>query len=159
MRAIDDSLTETERQILVDVDANGLHVVHVEDEAGEPAYSFSIGLHESFGQAEVVVFGLPAAAAEALLEAIADDAADGKSFVADSRHEGLLQDYPVRFLAVPKAFYREYLGEAVWAYEGDGFPALQLVWPDKQGRWPWDPAVREGFRDSQPVLAKLAPPA
>lgn len=158
MRALDDSLTDSERRILTDIDENGLHVVEVEDDAGEPAYAFSVGMWESFGQADVAVFGLPPEAAAALLEAIADDAAEGKTFAADSRHEGLLQGYPVRFLAVPKAFYAEYFPEAVWAYGNDDFPVLQLVWPDKQGRWPWEPGVREGFRDAQPVLAKMAGP-
>lgn len=158
MRAFDDSLTDSERRILTDIDEDGLHIVQVEDEQGEPEYAFSVGMWASFGQAEVAVFGLPAEAAEALLEAIADDAAEGKNFVADSRHEGLLQGYPVRFLAVPKALYREYFPEAVWAHENDDFPLLQLVWPDKQGRWPWEPGVREGFRAAQPVLAKMPGP-
>jgi hypothetical protein len=155
MRSFDDSLTDSERRILSDIDENGLHVVQVEDEQGEPEYAFSVGMWHSFEQAEVVVFGLPAEAAEALLEAIADDAAEGKTFVADSRHEGLLQGYPVRFLAVPKAAYAEHFPEALWAYEQAEFPMLQLVWPDKQGRWPWEAGVREGFRDAQPLLGVL----
>ena len=38
------------------------------------------------------------------------------------------------------------------AYDGEDFACVQLVWPDKQGRWPWDAAVREGFVAMQPVL-------
>jgi hypothetical protein len=59
---------------------------------------------------------------------------------------------------VPKSHYRNRLGAALWAYEGDGFDAVQLVWPDKQGRWPWQDDVRDGFRALQPVLERLPPP-
>ena len=63
----------------------------------------------------------------------------------------------MRFVTVPKTCYAEHLGLAVWAYEGDSFPCVQMVWPDKQGRWPWDAGVREGFAASQPVLGRKAP--
>ncbi|MBM4063197.1 MAG: DUF4262 domain-containing protein, partial [Planctomycetes bacterium] len=65
--------------------------------------------------------------------------------------DGLLQGYPVRFFAVPDAARRSLLEVASWAYQDEAFPAVQLVWPDKQGRWPWEPGVRDGFRQSQPV--------
>jgi len=158
MRALDDSMTPSERTILAAIGEAGVHVEHVASEDG-PEYSFTVGLWETFGQAEVIVFGLEAEVAQDLLDEIADQADEGKTFLADSNHDGLLQHYPARFLAVPKGFYREFLGVAVWAYEGSEFPAVQLVWPDKQGRWPWAEGVREVFRDRQPVLARREPPA
>ena len=85
---------------------------------------------------------------------IADEVSEGRQFLAGTKHEGILEGYPVRFFEVPKARYAEFLGSAMWAYEGDDFPAVQLVWPDKQGRWPWDPDARERFSTSQPVLGR-----
>lgn len=159
MRAIHDSLTESERTILDDIEAEGVHVVHVGGEGDDLEYSFSVGLWHSFEQPEVIVFGLPTEIAEDLIQAIADDASDGKLCLAGSQNDGLIQSVTVRFFEVPKPQYRDYLGEAVWAYENDDFPAVQLVWPDKQGRWPWEEDVREGFRDSQPVLGRSEPEA
>jgi hypothetical protein len=71
----------------------------------------------------------------------------------------LLHSYPVRFVDVPQRCYPDYLGLATWAYEGNDFPAVQLVWPDKQGRWPWDATARAGFREGQPILRDLGPSA
>lgn len=34
--------------------------------------------------------------------------------------------------------YREFLGYALWFYDGDAFDALQIVWPDEACRYPWD---------------------
>ena len=51
-----------------------------------------------------------------------------------------------------KQYYRVYLGFARWFYEGDEFPVLQCIWPDKAHRYPWHSEVSEQFRQRQPVL-------
>ena len=152
MRARTDDMSPAEQKILDDVENVGLHVITVPEDDVGPGFAFSIGLWENYEQPEVVVFGLPPEVAIELINGVADDVDDGKRFAHGQQAEGLLQHYPVRFLAVPRERYAEFLGTASWAYEGDDFPAVQLVWPDKQGRWPWDPGVRDGFREMQPVL-------
>ena len=37
-------------------------------------------------------------------------------------------------------------------HEGNSFPVLQLVFPDKSGIWPWDENASEEFKRYQPVL-------
>jgi hypothetical protein len=154
MRARSDDLEPADRKLLDDIDEFGVHIVHVAEDGDAPGFSFTVGLWHSFQQAEVLVFGLPEEVAHDLLDSLADEAAEDKKFLPDTRHDGVLIGYPVRFVAVPKERYAERLGAAVWAYEGDGFPCVQLVWPDKQGRWPWENAVRDGFAESQPVLGR-----
>ncbi|HEX5054222.1 MAG TPA: DUF4262 domain-containing protein [Planctomycetota bacterium] len=152
MRARTDDLPDSDKQLLDDVEQYGVHVVHVPAELGGGGFSFTVGLWHNFEQPEVIVFGLPDEVAHDLLNAVADEADEGRRFLADSRHEGLLENYSVRFLAVPRSAYADHFGAASWAYEGEEFPAVQLVWPDKQGRWPWDAEAREAFRCGQPVL-------
>ncbi|MBX3463172.1 MAG: DUF4262 domain-containing protein [Planctomycetes bacterium] len=154
MRARTDGLSPAEQQVLDDVEQSGLHVAHQPARGDLPAGSHSVGLWEHFEQPEVLVFGLPDEVAAALLEALADEVDAGRRFHDGERHEGLLQDYPVRFVAVPRERLADVLPTACWAYDGDDFPAVQLVWPDKQGRWPWDPAARDGFAARQPVLGR-----
>ena len=159
MRSATNDMTRSELKVLADIDTDGVHIVHVPESDGQPGYSYTIGLPYSFEHAEVVVFGLSPDVAEELLNAVADEAADGAKFAADAQHDGLLHGYPVRFFAVAKGWYGQFLQTALWAHEGDGFECLQLVWPDKQGRWPWHDDVREGFAEMQPVLERLEPPA
>lgn len=155
MRTRSDGMTPAEQQVLDDIEANGVHIVHVPEDGDAPAHSFTVGLWHSFEQPEVIVFGLAPAVAQELLDAVADEASEGRTLLADSKHDGLM-NYPVRFFAVPAATAARYFGVAVWAYEGAEFPCVQLVWPDKQGRWPWDAGVREGFAEAQPVLGRAS---
>jgi hypothetical protein len=156
MRARNQDLSPAECGILSDIDDYGVHIEHV-SALEAPGWSFTVGLWHRLCQPEIVVFGLPDDVAHELLDLVADLAADGRRFLAGSVHDDLLEGYPVRFRAVPKAHFGAYLGAAVWAHEGDGFDAVQLIWPDKQGRWPWED-VREGFRALQPVLDQLPLP-
>ncbi|MBL8755853.1 MAG: DUF4262 domain-containing protein [Planctomycetes bacterium] len=152
MRSKTADMAPEDAKVLDDVDEYGVHIVHVPEDDVGPGFSFTVGLWATWQQAEVVVFGLPQEVAQDLLNGLADEVDDGRRFAAGEKHDGVLVGYPVRFLELAKARYGEFLGVAQWAYEGEDFPALQLVWPDKQGRWPWDPGVREGFAEAQPIV-------
>lgn len=159
MRSPAEDQSPERRQLLADVAEAGIHVVHVDESENEPGWSYTVGMWHSFEQPEVIVIGLDTEVATAVLDAVADDAAEGGSFAAGTRHDDLLHGYPVTMRSVPAAQRDRRLGEAAWAYEGADFPCVQLVYPDKQGRWPWQPDVRDGFRRIQPVLDMLPPAA
>jgi len=70
----------------------------------------------------------------------------------------VFENLSVMLVDVHPKFYREFLGTALWFYRSIGrdFPVLQIVWPDKRGRFPWDADFDERTRDRQPVLAAVA---
>jgi hypothetical protein len=138
------------------VEDSGLRLVHVEDDEGGPVWSYTVGLWRAFGQAEVVVFGLPVETAEPLLEAVMDAVEDGKRYAAGGQHDGLLHGYPVCFARVDSSQRRGLMPAIAEVHGEDDVPCVQLVYPDSQGRWPWQPDVREGFRKLQPVLERIA---
>src|SRR5262245_32731872 len=156
MRSPDDSMTAAQRALLADIAESGVHIAH-EDERGErPAHAYTIGMRHSFGEPEVLVIGLPREVAQDLLDNVADEANGGRMFAAGEQHDGLVRDYPVRLLRVSDTQATQWLPLVGWAYERSDVPCLQLVYPDKQGRWPWQADVRDGFRRIQPVLERAA---
>lgn len=152
MRAITDDLTDAGRQVLQDVTEHKAHVLHVTDDDGVPKFSYTIGLWHHFEQPEVIVFGLDVEAAEELLQNVVASCAEGARFAHGDKREELLVGFAVRFLDVADEAARAHLGAATWAYEGGDYRCVQLVWPDKEKRWPWQDGVRQGFRDVQPLL-------
>lgn len=159
MREADPNQTESEAQVLTDIVEYGLHIVHVlaDDDANDGArFSYTVGLWHTFEQPEVVVFGLPEEVAHSLLNALADNASEGAKYPAGTSHDDLLHGYPVRMLEIAGDKFDALFGLARWAYEGEDFHAVQLVYPDKQGRWPWDESARKGFRACQPVVGRRA---
>jgi hypothetical protein len=73
----------------------------------------------------------------------------GEMFSPGRDHNDVLESLDCRFVRVDQQWYSPFLGYAQWFYErGGGFPVLQLVWPDKHGRYPWEEAdaAELGFR-------------
>jgi Domain of unknown function (DUF4262) len=118
----------------------------VQRERRRPPYAYTVGL-AGHDRPELVVTGLPYDQAAALLNNIA-----GRLLQASPPRLGPLVPLPdgrraeIVLVAEPSV----HLVVAA-ALNGPGFSALQLVYPDEQGRWPWDADFRGG-RGGQPVL-------
>ena len=141
-----------EAQCVADVERYGLHVIKVLGADDEPDFAYSVGLFRTFDHPEVIILGLRLETMHRLLNDVAGELRTGRRFAAGDVSDGFLDDYDVAFRTVPERQYRPYLGWATWFNDGLQYPALQLVYPDRERRWPWEPGVDEGFRRQQPVL-------
>jgi hypothetical protein len=113
-------------------------------------FSYSVGLTEH-GCPELIVTGLRSEQAAGLLRLWGDYLLDESVVL-----PGEMMDADPWFLqAVQVERPREHLLIADRFY-GEGLRALQLVWADAAGRWPWEPGHR-GRPAGQPVLGEPAP--
>lgn len=71
---------------------------------------------------------------------------------ADENSEAILVGYEVAVRRVDPSWYEDLFGQAIGFYHGRTPTFLQLVWPDREGRFPWDEGVDAGCRESQPML-------
>lgn len=51
---------------------------------------------------------------------------------------------------------KDYFGYAIWFNQTSNFPALQLVWTDRQNRYPWEDGFEDEFKFIQPLLDRNA---
>ena len=143
----------SEEQLLANVEQYGLHVMNILEEGELRPFSYSIGMFRTWQHPEVLIYGLPNRSAQGIINFVADAVRRGENFVPDREYEGLLDGYRCTFKPVPPSQFAEHLGFASWFYEHEPFPALQLIYPDRSHRWPWDPGTTETFRRQQLVLA------
>ena len=142
-----------EQKLLDDVREYGCQVLVVRGEAGAPGWAYSVGLFEGFDHPEVVVFGLPQQVAHWVINELMSRIRSGERFAAGSSAMGLLEGgFICQFKAVERSWYEALLGRAQWFYRCDEFPAVQCVWPDKQGRYPWDDDFNSRWTHVQPML-------
>lgn len=146
-------MDDGERQVIDDIAQYGWHVIKVADDDEGPAFAFTIGFYRSFQRPEVIITGLPLEVAHVILNAIGDSLRRGEQYQAGGSYDTLLEGYDCTFRTVPKEQYREFLGTAMWYYRGTDFPCLQCIWPDRAGRWPWEPEASDSFRAAQPLVA------
>lgn len=146
-----------DRSTFANIDRVGWAVLCIPDDDEGPGFAYSLGLFETHGHPEVILVGLKTETMYGLVNHIGRRVKDGDRFEPGMPCEGVVDRFPVWFLPVARENYREYLGYAGWYYRGPDFPALQCVWPDKTGRFPWDAGVHPGMATRQPLLGPVPP--
>jgi hypothetical protein len=144
--------------LLHEVDARGSVVIDVAQDEEGAGYTFSVGAWRRFGVAEAVVLGLPEGMGNTLINAYLDRARAGERFLPGQVYEDFFDGVPVTVERVHKGHYLEYFGSAFVLYRKGDFPALQLIVPTPDGKWPWSPDAPEGFSDWQHILTESGRP-
>ena len=145
----DGTVAEHLDEIHAAVRAHGWAVKYVEDD--KRPYAYTIGLHE-LGLPELLATGVTTGRALALLDYFVEESITNGPLAPGHRIE-LSDTAAIEVVEIehPDA----HLGLEVALY-GPDFRAVQLVWTDMSGRWPWDSAFAfDGMM--QPVLGKRAP--
>lgn len=146
-------LSPTEQRILADVDTDGLHIEKVTAEKkGAPAWAYSIGIHKTMQQPDIILFGLRPDTMAQLIENTVERMREGVVYGDGLEDEELLQGYTCVFKSVREIWYDVTVKHARWFYGGSAFPLLQLYWPDRNGKFPWDPKCQPEVRALQPRL-------
>jgi Domain of unknown function (DUF4262) len=115
-------------------------------------YAYTVGLHDR-GLPELLVTGLSPSWAGRLLNCIARDAVEGHVLTPG---EHLTQGAGPIIEIVEVEHPDAHMDWAI-AFGGPDVRALQLVWADDCGRWPWALGF-DGGRTRQPVLGVRAAP-
>lgn len=123
---------------------NGWAVQYVESD--RIPWAYTIGLHD-WGRPELLVTGVSPPRASRLLNSVTRDAIRGR-VLAPGKQIKVADGPLVEIVEVDHPDV--HMG---WAIEvgGPDVRALQLVWADGRGRWPWSAAFCDGRR-RQPVL-------
>jgi hypothetical protein len=143
-----------ERKVLDDIAKYGWHCVNILQDGDEPPWSFTIGLFETWKNPELIVFGLKSGVAHTILNIVAQDLAAGRKPDLSLPTDDLLNGYSCRFVEVPKSQYHEHVGFGRWYYQGNKFPLFQIVWPSKDGYFPWEACASDSFKQWQPLLGQ-----
>ena len=149
--------SEYDQKLLDDVSRVGWHHVHIQADKSGPPFAFSLGFYANYGLPEVVVFGLPAKAAHQFLNIAAIRVAgEKKPYEMYKAYDDIAEGMKIAFIPVSRRHYPTYLSYAGWFYQSvkTDFPTIQMVWPDKRGRLPWEDGYDKSFSKFQPLLDK-----
>ena len=120
-----------------------------------PDFSYSTGFYARTGFPEIIVFSLPKDVSHNILWDIYRDFEAGNAPLPQRKITGFLGDFEAVFLPVHKDAYSEHLGWNQWFYRGNDFPCFQLVWPDREGLFPWEDGFDLSLAEDQPDLTEV----
>ena len=140
-------------KLLEDVRDYGWHVVQVLGEPGKPPFAFTVGLYYQFLQPEALIMGLDPTVSATVLNEIAGRMLLGRA-MRPGRYADIAVGLDVELAPIDLSFYEEYLGYATWFYQSlpQPYPAMQCIWPDKEGRFPGEAGYDERFLALQSLL-------
>ncbi len=147
--------TEAKQTILDNIEKYGFHLALLEPDNYLPGFVYSIGLFKKFRHPEIICFGLKTEVMSAIVNHACDLIKNGETVTTNKLYSGFLEGYEIQFLQVDKDYYQNYVGYAGWFYDMSfDFPLLQLVWPDKQHKFPWEIDFNPDWKFKQPLLDK-----
>jgi len=154
---------DSDRKLFRNILEYGCQIIAVEAGSNSVEFAYTIGLYLSFLHPEILIMGVSSQACHHAINKIRRDVIAG-SVIKDGDERADLFEIPkpVKFVAVDKARYYDYLGYAAWFYRSllfqppslePKFPILQAVWPDKDLLCPDNPNCNPAVRKAQILVA------
>jgi len=148
--------TGDDNKVLQDIATHGWHVVMIEATDYLPGFAYTVGLWKNYQHPELISFGLSVKTLHSILNIGGDIAKSGQQFSINKSYDEFFESSPTQILKVDKRNIADYFGYAIWFYNQEAFPALQLVWTDRNNKFPWDSGYEKEFEHKQPLLDRNA---
>ncbi len=153
-------LSQSERRVIDDVRAYGWHGVWVAEDEEGPGFNYSVGLLESLEHPELILFGLKREVMHDIMWEMVRSIQAGRRFEQPGLYDGIIEGLACAVRPVHATQQRLYLGYALWYLRWRGgqreLQAVQVFWPGKDGRFPWEPGCAAVVAARQPLLYRPA---
>ena len=149
-----DALDEGEQSFVAKVREHGWFRTGVFGDEKGPGFSYTTGFWVNGNQPELIIFSTKDDIAHDVFWDLFRDAKSGQALPVGQRTDAVFANLPAYAFRVAKKHYRDFLGWSRWFYGGDGFSCLQIVWPDRAGKFPWEPGFDVEFEADQPDLTE-----
>ena len=144
-----------EDEILAAIAKHGWMSMDIAADTNTPCFMYTVGFMETLGHPEVVVSGLVSATAHRLICNVHAYIRSGKSLREPGAFE-LVPGVMLRVRPVDESQHAWRLGYAMWhrfhVGKAGSLEAVQVLWPDSNGRFPGDPKCDPQVAASQPDL-------
>jgi hypothetical protein len=144
-----DALDHGERSFVAEIKEHGWFRTSVLGDDEGPGFAYTTGFWVNANQPELITFSIKQTVVHNVFWELFRDTTAGRPLPVGVRTDDVFANLPAYVFPVAKRHYPDFLGWSRWFYGGDDFPCLQIVWPDRDGRFPWEPDFDTEFRNDQ----------
>lgn len=144
------------QKTISDIEQFGLSVIMVQATDYLPSFAYSIGLWQQFNHPEIICFGLSLENLHGLINDVAELVKNKETIETGKLYHDFFESGSTQFVKVDHRSIADYFGKAIHFYDSSEFSALQLVWTDRNDKFPWDEDFEEEFIYKQPLLDRNA---
>jgi hypothetical protein len=150
MNCIDDD------KLLEDIKQYGWAVMLIEATDYLPSVAYTVGLWKKYHHPELIAFGLSTKTLHSILNIGGELVKSGNVLATGFDYDDFIDGSKAQLIQVDNRNIRDYFGYAIWFNETNDFPALQIVWTDRNNNFPWNNNFEEEFIYRQPLLDRNA---
>jgi hypothetical protein len=148
----EDQWDPRDSRIAHNIRETGWHIMGVTGD-DTPDWAYSIGMWHTLSGPDICMTGLPVENAMSLIWKIAMQVRDeGRGLAPEKLRLNVIEGYKVAIRPVHPTWYPAMFGAGLNFYQTPPWPLLQAIWPDRQGRFPWEEGADPERRDQQPFL-------
>jgi hypothetical protein len=118
------------------VHQRGWQVMMIPADDQGPGWAYTIGRWHSHRIPELAMFGLDVHLMQTVLNDLGRQAVEGHPLETDQERRDVAS-VPVVLKPVDYRWYKAFFGTAIGFYRKPPFPFLQVVWPNRDGAFPW----------------------
>ena len=141
-----------ENKLISDIESYGWTVLLVEATDYLPSFAYTVGLWKNYNHPEIICLGLTTSTLHSILNIGGELVKDGQSLQVNRDYDDFFNSGTAQFIQVDPRNLTDYFGYAIWFNNTNNFPALQLVWTDRNNKYPWDKDFEEEFVYLQSLL-------
>jgi len=139
-----------------DIEKYGWIVLAIEKSDYLPGFVYTVGLWKKYKHPEIICFGLSTETLQTILNIGGELVKSGQTLTTGKIYDDFFENSPAQFLNVDQRNISDYFGFAKWYNDYEEFPALQLIWTDRNSLFPWDTGFEKEFERRQPLLDRNA---
>lgn len=145
-----------DKQTKSNIEEFGLSVIVIEATDYLPSFAYSIGLWQKFKHPELICFGLRTQTLHTIINDVAELVKIGEFIKTGKIYDNIFENSKAEFLSVDRRNLNDYFGAAIDYYNSKEFSAIQLVWTDRNDKFPWETEFEQDFIYKQPLLDRNA---
>ena len=138
------------------IEEYGLSVIKIDSTDYHPSFSYSVGLTETYHHPEIICFGLPSEIHHQIINDIAVIIQKGGALNTNKEYDNIFQGSSAKFIKVDKSNVEDYFGIAIKYFGTTEIECLQLIWTDRNNKFPWEDGFEKEFKFKQPLLDRNA---
>lgn len=145
-----------DNKLSADIEKFGWKVMLLEATDYLPSFAYTVGLWKNYKHPEIISFGLTTKTLHLILNDAGGIAKSGRTIEVDKNYDDFFENSNTQFVNVDSRNIADYFGQAINFYKTIDFPAIQLVWTDRNNKFPWENDFEKEFEFRQPLLDRNA---
>ncbi len=144
------------KKLNTDIEKYGWTIIALDATDYLPSFAYTIGLWKNYQHPEIIVFGLPVGMLHTVLNEAGAIIKSGNKLEQEKLYNDFFENGNTCFIPVDERNFRDYINYATELNGASAFPAFEMIWTDKNLKFPWEENFDAELKFRQPLLDRNA---